>query len=121
MSFIGWICLLMTWGILCEILSIFIDNIPDNNIPDNNIPESNKKEFDFVNIHDAVCYILQIENIRTRISLDKWCGGRDRQKLYSEVKQISEYAWSTSIEDPKLIVRRTYETILSGYTNSRVK
>jgi hypothetical protein len=78
-----------------------------------------EEEPDFSNIIDAVKYVLQKEKIRSRNELDKWCGGRHRERLYDEVQRCSRIHWMLT-ENPKLVVRRVYESIFSGYTNTRV-
>jgi hypothetical protein len=75
------------------------------------------KDIDFVNIKDAVIYVLNKQNINTRQELDAWCNGHCREKFYERVRKLCRISW-LMVDDPKTIVRRAYESLLPGYANS---
>ena len=77
------------------------------------------KEIDFVSIRKAVHYVLTQENIRTRQDLDEWCNGISRERLYKRVRKFCKISWLME-ENPKSIVRQSYESLLPGYTNSSI-
>ena len=77
------------------------------------------KEIDFINIRDAVQYVLTQENIETRQDLDDWCNGISRERLYKRVRKFCKVSWLME-DNPKSIVRRSYESLLPGYANSSV-
>lgn len=78
------------------------------------------RQTDFVNIKDAIKYVFKKKGIKNRKDLENWCGERDREALYTEVKKVTKITWLME-DDPKHIVRRIYEGLLPGYTNARVK
>ena len=71
-------------------------------------------EFKLKSIQEAINYIVERENIKTKNDLDIWCGGSKRTRLYENVKEIAPEKWST-IAKPECSVRACYEHILPGY------
>jgi hypothetical protein len=71
-------------------------------------------EFKLKSIQEAINYIVERENIKTKDDLDIWCGGSKRKKLYEDVKRLVPEKW-TSIAKPECSVRACYEHILPGY------
>ena len=71
-------------------------------------------EFKLKSIQEAINYIFERENIKTKNDLDIWCGGSKRKKLYEDVKRLVPEKWS-SIDKPECSVRACYEHILPGY------
>lgn len=75
------------------------------------------RSIQFTNIPNIVKFILNRYNIKSRQSLDTWCGGRNRDKLYNEVQKYSTNM-EISLDELKKITRSSYEALLTGYTNS---
>jgi hypothetical protein len=73
----------------------------------------------FTSIKQIVEYILNKYNIKSRQDLDIWCGGRNREKLYNEVKKYS--LCCLSLDELKRNTRQSYESLLPGYTNYCIK
>jgi hypothetical protein len=65
-------------------------------------------------ISEAVRYIITREQMRTSEDLDRWCGGKTRNKIYTDVQYLVPEHWNR-IQSPKESVRACYEKMLSGY------
>ena len=78
-----------------------------------------KDEIDFVSIEKATEYVLRKENIKNRQELDKWCNGTKRETFYGKVRKFCKISWLME-DEPTIIVRRAYESMLPGYANSRI-
>ena len=78
-----------------------------------------RNEIDFVSIKKATEYVLKKENIKNRQELDKWCNGTKRETFYGKVRKFCKISWLME-DEPTIIVKRAYESMLPGYANSRI-
>ena len=65
-------------------------------------------------ISEAIIFIINIENIKTKNDLDEWCGDVGRQKLYLYVQKLASDHWS-KVQKPECVVRAYYQPLLKGY------
>ena len=72
-----------------------------------------------ITIPEAIRFIFEKENIKSKRDLDNWCGGRDRKKLYDYIYFMCPEHWN-SIKTPKNSVR-FYTQVLPGYGESVYK
>ena len=75
------------------------------------------RSIQFTNIPNIVKFILDRYNIKSRQGLDTWCGGRNREKLYNEVKKYASNM-QVSLDELRKITRSSYEALRTGYANS---
>jgi hypothetical protein len=104
-------------GILYSIMMIMTPR-PIPKWSENNF-HYDKDEIDFISIERATEYVLRKENINNRQELDKWCNGTKRDNFYEKVRKFCKISWLME-DDPSIIVRRAYESMLPGYANSRI-
>lgn len=78
-----------------------------------------REQRQIINLEEAVLYVLQKNDIQHREELEDWCGGKNRELFYAEVKKIAPLRWQM-VPDPKKCVRDIYQSILPGYTNARI-
>ena len=79
-----------------------------------------REQLEINNLEYAVVIVLQRNDIKHRLELEYWCGGKSREPLYNEVRKIAPLGWEME-PDPKKCVREMYQSLLPGYTNARVK
>ena len=79
-----------------------------------------REQIEITNLEYAVLLILQRNDIKHRVDLEYWCGGKSRELLYNEVRKIAPLRWQME-PDPKKSVREVYQSLLPGYTNARIK
>ena len=79
------------------------------------------KHYDYYNkynskmkITEAIDFILEIENLNSKIDLKVWCGNKKGDKIYLYVQRMAPEHWK-QIKDPKAYVRGYYQTKLSGF------
>jgi hypothetical protein len=79
-----------------------------------------REQIEITNLEYAVLLILQRNDIKHRVDLEYWCGGKSRELLYDAVRKIAPLRWQME-PDPKKSVREVYQSLLPGYTNARIK
>jgi len=109
-------CIFMFSSILAKIITAFMTVSRPRSRPIYRVRE----QIEITNLEYAVVIILQRNDIKHRLELEHWCGGKSRELLYNEVRKIAPLRWQME-PDPKKSVREVYQSLLPGYTNARIK
>ena len=72
----------------------------------------------FDNIREAVTFVLKLHDIKSWSDLDRWCGGRNRNRIYNMVQELASEKWG-QLGNPKASVRSEYERMLEEYARHK--